>query len=54
MFHLIGALPRHGKLGAICIGDSHATAEQYFRTSVSLLSREAAARGGFARAERGD
>ena len=46
MFHLIGALPRYGKLGAVCIGESHATAEQYFRTTVSVLNREAGRRGG--------
>lgn len=41
MFHLIGALPDHGKLGAVAIGASRAAAEQYFRETVTVLNREA-------------
>jgi hypothetical protein len=44
MFHLIGALPEHGKLGAVAIGDSHASAERYFRETVAAVSREACRR----------
>jgi PGM1 C-terminal domain len=41
MFHLIGALPRYGKLGAVAIGESRAAAERYFRRTVAVLNREA-------------
>jgi hypothetical protein len=41
MFHLIGALPRYGKVGALCVGDSAARAEQFYRTTVETLMREA-------------
>lgn len=44
MFHLIGALPDCGKLGTMCIGPSHATAERYFHDTVAVLEREVAAR----------
>ena len=41
MFHLIGALPRYGKVGALCVGDSPARAERLYRTTVETLMREA-------------
>ena len=41
MFHLIGALPRYGKLGAVAIGESHHDASGYFRRTVEVLDREA-------------
>ncbi len=43
MFHLIGALPRYGKVGALCVGDSPERAEQLYRTTVDTLTREATA-----------
>jgi hypothetical protein len=46
MFHLIGALPQYGKLGAVAIGESHAAAEHYFRRTVAVLNRESAERQG--------
>ena len=41
MFHLMGALPRYGKLGAVAIGDSHEAAAQHLRRTVEVLNREA-------------
>jgi hypothetical protein len=43
MFHLIGALPRYGKVGALCVGDSPARASRMYRTTVETLTREAGA-----------
>ena len=40
VFHLIGALSEHGKLGMVCIGDSRASAERYFQETVAVLDRE--------------
>ena len=40
-FHLIGALSQFGKLGTVCIGETHADAERYFRATVAVLDREA-------------
>jgi hypothetical protein len=39
MFHLLGALPEYGKLGAVAIGESHAVAERYFRGTIDTLLR---------------
>ena len=44
MFHLIGALEHHGKLGTMCIGRTRARAERYFRDTVETLDREAVRR----------
>ncbi len=41
VFHLIGALSEYGKLGTVCIGDSHESARQFYRDTVSILDREA-------------
>jgi hypothetical protein len=41
VFHLIGALSEHGKLGTVCIGDSRASAEKFYRGTVAILDREA-------------
>ncbi len=41
VFHLIGALSEYGKLGTVCIGDSHASAEKFYRDTVAVLDREA-------------
>jgi pheganomycin biosynthesis PGM1-like protein len=40
MFHLIGALPRYGKLGAVAIGESRSAAEHYFARTLAVLDRE--------------
>jgi hypothetical protein len=41
VFHLIGALSEHGKLGAVCIGDSADSAGKLYRRTVEVLDREA-------------
>jgi hypothetical protein len=41
VFHLIGALSQYGKLGVVCIGDSHRSAERFYRDTVTVLDREA-------------
>jgi len=41
VFHLIGALSQYGKLGTVCIGDSHESAREFYRQTVSVLDREA-------------
>jgi hypothetical protein len=41
MFHLIGALPRYGKLGAVAIGHSHDEAAAYFARTIAVLNAEA-------------
>jgi hypothetical protein len=43
MFHLIGALSEFGKLGTVCIGNSHARAERFYHDVVAVLDREARA-----------
>jgi hypothetical protein len=40
VFHLIGAMSEHGKLGAVCIADSHARAERYYRDTLAILNHE--------------
>ena len=40
VFHLIGALSEFGKLGTVCIGESPASAERFFRDTVAVLNRE--------------
>ncbi|HEY2851889.1 MAG TPA: peptide ligase PGM1-related protein [Gemmatimonadaceae bacterium] len=40
MFHLIGALSEHGKLGAVCVAESRANAERLFHEMVAVLNRE--------------
>jgi hypothetical protein len=40
VFHLIGALSEYGKLGTVCIGDSRASAEKFYRDTVAVLDRE--------------
>jgi hypothetical protein len=45
VFHLIGALSRHGKLGMVCIGDSPQRAEALYRETVQTLDRETGASG---------
>ena len=41
MFHLIGALSEHGKLGALCIGDTPAAAQRLYDQTAAVLEREA-------------
>jgi hypothetical protein len=41
VFHLIGALSQYGKVGTVCIGDSHESAQKYYRDTVTVLDREA-------------
>src|SRR5512140_567613 len=41
MFHLIGALPKYGKVGALCVGNSPARAARMYRRTVDTLTREA-------------
>jgi hypothetical protein len=41
VFHLIGALSEYGKLGTVCIGDSHESAKRFYRDTVAVLDREA-------------
>ncbi len=41
VFHLIGALSEYGKLGTVCIGDSHESAQKFYRDTVAVLDREA-------------
>ncbi|MBX7108156.1 MAG: hypothetical protein K1X61_05850 [Chitinophagales bacterium] len=40
MFHLIGALSQFGKLGVVCIGDSPARANAFYRRTLQVLNRE--------------
>lgn len=40
VFHLIGAMSEHGKLGAVCIGESHAAADRFYRDTLSILDHE--------------
>lgn len=42
VFHLIGALSEFGKLGAVCVGNSHEEAERLYREMVDILDRESA------------
>jgi hypothetical protein len=39
MFHLIGALPEFGKVGALCVGNSPKSAERWYRATVDTLAR---------------
>ncbi len=41
VFHLIGALSQYGKVGTVCIGDSHENAQNYYKETVAVLDREA-------------
>lgn len=40
MFHLIGALEEHGKVGTLCVGRTRANAEQLYTQTVSALNGE--------------
>jgi hypothetical protein len=41
VFHLIGALSEHGKLGAVCIAPSRQRARCLYDETVAVLEREA-------------
>ncbi|MGI9414804.1 MAG: peptide ligase PGM1-related protein [Hyphomicrobiales bacterium] len=43
VFHLIGALSEFGKVGAVCVGNSHDRAQELYRETVGILDREGAA-----------
>lgn len=40
MFHLLGALSEHGKLGLVCIGATPGRAAELYRTTVAVLDEE--------------
>ena len=40
VFHLLGALSQHGKLGTVCIGATPEKAEAYYRKTVEVLDKE--------------
>lgn len=40
MFHLLGALSEHGKLGMVCIGSTAERAEAFYRKTVEVLDAE--------------
>ena len=42
MFHLCGALSQYGKLGVVCIGDSHSRANAMYRRTILVLNKEGA------------
>ena len=43
VFHLIGALSEFGKLGMVCVGESHDEARRLYRETVDILDREGGA-----------
>ena len=40
LFHMMGALSEHGKVGVVCIGDSTEEADDFFYRTVEVLDRE--------------
>lgn len=40
MFHLIGALSQFGKLGMVCIGETHERAQELYAKTVQVLDKE--------------
>ncbi len=40
MFHLVGALSEHGKLGLVCIGSNSKKVNQYYNRTVEILEKE--------------
>jgi hypothetical protein len=46
VFHLIGALSEHGKLGTLCIGDTPAAAARLYHRAVTVLDLETGAATG--------
>lgn len=43
MFHLMGALPEYGKLGALCVGNSHERSAHWYRAVLQTLTHAIAA-----------
>jgi hypothetical protein len=41
-FHLIGALSEFGKLGVVCIGQTHERADALYRRTLEVLNAEGA------------
>ncbi len=46
MFHLLGALSEHGKLGMVCIGKTAQRAADLYQATVDVLDRETGGMGG--------
>jgi hypothetical protein len=40
MFHLVGALSEHGKLGLVCVGNSPEKAKEYYDRTIRILDLE--------------
>jgi hypothetical protein len=40
MFHLIGAISQHGKLGLLCVASTQARAQELYQKTVDLLHQE--------------
>lgn len=40
MFHLIGALSQHGKMGVVCVGSTPERAKDYYNKIISVLDNE--------------
>jgi hypothetical protein len=40
MFHMIGALSQYGKLGLVCIGETHEEAWNYYKKTIRVLEQE--------------
>jgi hypothetical protein len=40
MFHLVGALSEHGKLGLVCVGDTPEKAKEYYDRTLQILDHE--------------
>lgn len=45
VFHMIGALSEHGKVGVVCVGQTLEAAHALYRDAVAVLDRECAAAG---------
>ena len=52
VFHLIGALEPHGKLGMVCIGADRERARRLYDRTVEILDREGSGRARRGRARR--
>jgi hypothetical protein len=40
MFHLVGALSEHGKLGLVCVGSTPERAKEYYDKTIRILDHE--------------
>ncbi|MDH3770816.1 MAG: peptide ligase PGM1-related protein, partial [Nitrospirota bacterium] len=40
VFHLVGALSEYGKVGLVCVGDSHQRSQRLYDETVAVLDRE--------------